>query len=1678
MRNLYIPVILTFLFVLNATAQTTVDCSMGPVTNTFCYDSNVTESFTYTSSDGSPLNLTVTSGNVEVNWDEFIVLDTDGSELYNGYGNGGDLAGFNFQSSGDTITLQVTPDGSVSCVQTATINPITFSVACATCVNPQVDFQLIDDCVNAPQFFVEANVLDLGSATDLDITDNQGNPPQTVSATGIVSFGPYPNGTVVELTAVNNQDANCQVVSSPFTQDTCTTTVVDCTAGPVNLNFCYDSSVIEEYIFVSSDGSPLNVVVNSGNVENNFDEFIVLDTNGTELYNDYGAGGDLAGLSFQSTGDTVTIQVTPDGSISCQSSGNINPIDITVSCATCVNPQVDFQLIDDCINAPQFFVEANVLDLGSATDLDITDNQGNPPQTVSATGIVSFGPYPNGTVVELTAVNNQDANCQVVSPQFTQDTCTTTVVDCTAGPVNLNFCYDSSVIEEFIFVSSDGSPLNITVNSGNVENNFDEFIVLDTNGTELFNGYGNGGDLSGLSFQSTGDTITVQVTPDGSISCQSSAGINPIDITVSCATCVNPQVDFQLVDDCINAPQFFVEANVLDLGSATDLDITDNQGNPAQTVSATGIVSFGPYPNGAVVELTAVNNQDVNCQAVSPQFTQDVCTTTLVDCTAGPVNLNFCYDSSVIEEFIFVSSDGSPLNLIVNSGNVENNFDEFIVLDTNGTELFNGYGNGGDLSGLSFQSTGDTITVQVTPDGSISCQSSAGINPIDITVSCATCVNPQVDYSVVGDCSDGNEEFFVDVDITDIGSASSLDVTNNQGDPLQNVTAPATLTYGPYPLGTDVVFTVENVDDVNCTLISAPQTLETCGCFGADPFCAPGPGQALIFPNVDDSSGTEADPSLSNYGCLFTQPNPVWYFLQVDQSGLLEFEIVQNTAFDANGNPTGTPLDVDFIAWGPFTDTEFCNDLDSCTACGSNTFDNNYPYGNVIDCSYSAAPVETFTIPNAQSGEIYAVLITNFNGAPGFISLGQTNEGDTGSGSTDCDIVLQNDITACDGDDVILTADDTTADQYQWLVFDDATQDFVPLAGQNGQTLTVNQPGLYQILTLNGTEISTEEFDVSFVETPENDLVSPVALCGAASVTLDGTVLNLQDYDSVTYQWLLNGTPITGETQPLLSVDQPGNYSLEYTTTIQNADSDGNDLICVSQVDVVVTSADFTIDLGGNQTFCSDDPQTISVAITGADPTNATYAWNTNENTPTIDVNTTGTYEVTVTIEGCPVTESVVYTFAEDPVFDLGPDQNLCEGESTILDATVSNPTDFTSITYQWSDQDGVIAGETQSTLNVQSLGTYTVEVTTTTTSSDGQTFTCTSSDTVVINGAVFTVDLGGDQTFCDAGPQTITANITGEDATNATYQWNTNEQTQSITVAESGIYEVVVTINGCTVTSSVEYIFNESPMIVLGPDSSTCDLTEFILDATPMNADGQTPTYEWTLDGNPISNTGATLNPDDFGFGTYQVNVFFSDPNCNSTDDITLTLRNIGVSITSDDIDNLFCIDETVTFNASLQNAEVVEADFEWFVNGESQGNNSSTLENYQITENSSNQVVSVEVTIGTECFVSDQLNFSLYDVDNCVISQGLSPNSDGFNDNLDLRFLDDRSNILSFEVFNRYGQKVYEKTNYRDEFMGQSDNGNMLETGTYFYVIKFENEDPVYGRVHKDWIYINREE
>jgi gliding motility-associated-like protein len=79
-------------------------------------------------------------------------------------------------------------------------------------------------------------------------------------------------------------------------------------------------------------------------------------------------------------------------------------------------------------------------------------------------------------------------------------------------------------------------------------------------------------------------------------------------------------------------------------------------------------------------------------------------------------------------------------------------------------------------------------------------------------------------------------------------------------------------------------------------------------------------------------------------------------------------------------------------------------------------------------------------------------------------------------------------------------------------------------------------------------------------------------------------------------------------------------------------------------------------------------------------------------------------------------------------------------------------------------------------------------------------------------------------------------------------------------------------------------------------------------------------------------------------------------------------------------------------------------------------------------------------------------------------MIQRGISPNNDGLNDYFDLQAF----NVKELKIFNRYGTNVYSKANYQNEWYGQSDNGNELPDGTYYYVIDFADLKTKTG-----WIY-----
>ncbi|WP_264521814.1 T9SS type B sorting domain-containing protein [Flavobacterium sp. N1994] len=278
-------------------------------------------------------------------------------------------------------------------------------------------------------------------------------------------------------------------------------------------------------------------------------------------------------------------------------------------------------------------------------------------------------------------------------------------------------------------------------------------------------------------------------------------------------------------------------------------------------------------------------------------------------------------------------------------------------------------------------------------------------------------------------------------------------------------------------------------------------------CGASTAFCAG--GSALTFPN---STGTTAQTDV-NYDCLGTQPNPAWFYMQIGLAGNIDFHISQVD----NG---GTPRDVDFIAWGPFT----------TPACGPA----NLNPSSEVACSYSIAADEFFTIPNAQVGEIYVVLLTNYHGTAGHITLTQTNTGQASAGATDCNIICPLDVpnqVICSGGQAILTANIVGATSYQW-----SSSVTGPIAG-NTQSITVTQPGTYTVVVnkpgcvANSTDTATVSFNAPPPINPPSNLsqcnnIPNFNLTQNSTSIFTGTGLNPGDYD-ISYHHTANDAQLT-----------------------------------------------------------------------------------------------------------------------------------------------------------------------------------------------------------------------------------------------------------------------------------------------------------------------------------------------------------------------------------------------------------------------------------------------------------------------------------------------------------------------------------------------------------------------
>ena len=208
-----------------------------------------------------------------------------------------------------------------------------------------------------------------------------------------------------------------------------------------------------------------------------------------------------------------------------------------------------------------------------------------------------------------------------------------------------------------------------------------------------------------------------------------------------------------------------------------------------------------------------------------------------------------------------------------------------------------------------------------------------------------------------------------------------------------------------------------------------------------------------------------------------------------------------------------------------------------------------------------------------------------------------------------------------------------------------------------------------------------------------------------------------------------------------------------------------------------------------------------------------------------------------------------------------------------------------------------------------------------------------------------------------------------------------------------------------------------------------------------------------------------------DLSPGNYTISVRFKNNTSCEIKGAVQTIKSIPQQIQFEINGN--CDDKEYILTATpLSNSYVPnEVSYQWKdVNGNIVGTNSNILNVSDLIASSSDKEtfpLNYSLTImstKTNCEITKKVTVETIF---CNIQKGISPDGNGSNDYFDLRLMD----VKKLEIFDRYGIKVYNYSNYTDQWKGQSNKGEDLPSATYYYVIEFNN-----GEAKTGWIYLIR--
>lgn len=476
-----------------------------------------------------------------------------------------------------------------------------------------------------------------------------------------------------------------------------------------------------------------------------------------------------------------------------------------------------------------------------------------------------------------------------------------------------------------------------------------------------------------------------------------------------------------------------------------------------------------------------------------------------------------------------------------------------------------------------------------------------------------------------------------------------------------------------------------------------------------------------------------------------------------------------------------------------------------------------------------------------------------------------------------------------------------------------------------------------------------------------------------------------------------------------------------------------------SAVAVLYTLADHH----GSHTTCADagDGAVQLTAIGGT--AGYTYSWS-GPNGYTSDQDSisglyAGTYVLTVTdAVGCVLTETIVLNAPPPIVADLmaatfpsGSTISCFGADDGSINAAISGGT--APYTLLWSGPDGF----TSSAAAIDQLapGTYCITVTDTNACSTQQCITLVEPD--VLNAASSTTDAA-----CGQSVGTVDATITGGSAPYS-YAWDNGTQTEDLANVGAGTYNLQVTdANGCTASTSASVDASpavEAEATVGSPLCHSSTDGSIVLTTTG----GQAPfTYLWS-DGS----TGTSLGG--IGAGSYSITI--TDNNgCTWEQTLAVTAPDALVADTAiSHYPNGYNVstwggsDGSIALNVS---GGTPPYNYLWSDGATTDPRTALPAGTY-----------TVAITDANGCTL--ELTIVLEQPDDLAMPTGFTPNGDGQNDAFVVHGLDGYPNN-QITIFNRWGNVVYDRLNYANDWGGENGQGQDLPNGTYFVVLKLSPE------------------